>query len=165
MLNSALSGINRGDRKKKNTGKKKTHKIANEKKTQEKKKNHNLFYTPILKGGPEKIKHRKRKNGKKKKPRKLPRKKTTEKKKNHNLFYTPIRKVVSFLYLNSKNNSKQISSLTTECILFKYSTLRYLSYSNTNGILFVAFVEDNATISSTRYFENHASYFVQNRRK
>ena len=32
-------------------------------------------------------------------------------------------------------------------------------------ILFVAFVEDNATMSSIRYFENHVSYFVQNRRK
>ena len=31
--------------------------------------------------------------------------------------------------------------------------------------LFVAFVEDNATISSIRYFENLDSYFVQNRRK
>ena len=30
---------------------------------------------------------------------------------------------------------------------------------------FVAFVEDNATMSSIRYFENHLSYFVQNRRK
>ena len=31
--------------------------------------------------------------------------------------------------------------------------------------VFVAFVEDHATTSSVRYFENHASYFVQNRRK
>ena len=30
---------------------------------------------------------------------------------------------------------------------------------------YVAFVEDNATMSSIRYFENNASYFVQNRRK
>ena len=30
---------------------------------------------------------------------------------------------------------------------------------------FVAFVEDNATMSSIRYFENYVSYFVQNRRK
>ena len=30
---------------------------------------------------------------------------------------------------------------------------------------FVAFDEDNATMSSIRYFENHISYFVQNRRK
>ena len=28
--------------------------------------------------------------------------------------------------------------------------------------VFVAFVEDNATMSSIRYFENHVSYFVQN---
>ena len=32
-------------------------------------------------------------------------------------------------------------------------------------LLFVAFVEDNATMSSKRYFENHVSDFVQNRRK
>ena len=32
-------------------------------------------------------------------------------------------------------------------------------------IIFVAFVEDSATMSSIRYFENHVSYFVQNRRK
>ena len=31
--------------------------------------------------------------------------------------------------------------------------------------LFVAFVEDNATMTSIRFFENHLSYFVQNRRK
>ena len=34
-----------------------------------------------------------------------------------------------------------------------------------NTRLVVAFVEHNATMSSIRYFENHASYFVQNRRK
>ena len=32
-------------------------------------------------------------------------------------------------------------------------------------LLFLAFVEDNATMSSLRCFENHVSYFVQNRRK
>ena len=31
--------------------------------------------------------------------------------------------------------------------------------------IFVTFVEDNATMSSIRYFENHVLYFVQNRRK
>ena len=31
--------------------------------------------------------------------------------------------------------------------------------------IFVAFVEDNATMSSIPYFENLVSYFVQNRRK
>ena len=30
----------------------------------------------------------------------------------------------------------------------------------TVATLFVAFVEDNATMSSTRYFENQVSYFV-----
>ena len=33
------------------------------------------------------------------------------------------------------------------------------------GSVIVAFVEDNASMSSLRYFENHVSYFVQNRRK
>ena len=39
--------------------------------------------------------------------------------------------------------------------------------SNFKGflIIFVAFVKDNATMSSIWYFENHVSYFVQNRRK
>ena len=32
-------------------------------------------------------------------------------------------------------------------------------------LVFVAFVEDNATMSSVPYFENRVSYFVQNRRK
>ena len=32
-------------------------------------------------------------------------------------------------------------------------------------VIFVAFVEDNATMSSIRYSENCVSYFVQNRRK
>ena len=31
--------------------------------------------------------------------------------------------------------------------------------------IFVAFVEDNATVSSILYFKNQGSYFVQNRRK
>ena len=31
--------------------------------------------------------------------------------------------------------------------------------------IFVALVEDNATMSSIWYFENHVSYFLQNRRK
>ena len=31
--------------------------------------------------------------------------------------------------------------------------------------IFVEFVEDNATMSSLRYFENHVTYFVQIRRK
>ena len=31
--------------------------------------------------------------------------------------------------------------------------------------IFVAFVEDNATMSSIKYFENHALHFVQNQRK
>ena len=32
-------------------------------------------------------------------------------------------------------------------------------------IVFVVFVDDNATMSSIWYFENHATYFVQNRGK
>ena len=34
-----------------------------------------------------------------------------------------------------------------------------------NPPFFVACVEDNATMSLIRYFENHVSYFVQNQRK
>ena len=32
-------------------------------------------------------------------------------------------------------------------------------------VIFVAFVEDNAIMSSIQYFENHVSYFVQSWRK
>ena len=32
-------------------------------------------------------------------------------------------------------------------------------------LIFVAFVEDNATMCSIGYFENHVSYFVQNLKK
>ena len=48
---------------------------------------------------------------------------------------------------------------------------KYLLYDADDNLattitrLFVAFVEDNGTMSSKRYFENHVSYFVQNRRK
>ena len=34
-----------------------------------------------------------------------------------------------------------------------------------SSFFLVAFVKDNATMSSIRYFENHVSYLVQNRRK
>ena len=34
-----------------------------------------------------------------------------------------------------------------------------------NGLVIVAFIKGNATLSSIRYFENHVSYFVQNQRK
>ena len=72
----------------------------------------------VVAWGTGKINTGKKKHGKK--TTKLPRVKKNTGKKKHNLFYTPIRKVVSFLYLNSKNYSKQISGLTTECILFTY---------------------------------------------
>ena len=39
------------------------------------------------------------------------------------------------------------------------------STGNQHFLLSVAFVEDNATMSSIRYFESHVLYFVQNRRK
>ena len=52
---------------------------------------------------------------------------------------------------------------------FKYSffppAINTLMYPDPEDRIFVAFVEDNATMSSIRYFENHASYYVQNRRK
>ena len=34
-----------------------------------------------------------------------------------------------------------------------------------DAAIVVAFVEDNATMSSIQYFENHASYFVQDQKK
>ena len=37
------------------------------------------------------------------------------------------------------------------------------NYTSCFGI--VAFVEDNVTMNSIRYFENHVTYFVQNLRK
>ena len=37
--------------------------------------------------------------------------------------------------------------------------------TKTRKFIFVAYIEDNATMSSIRYFENHVSYFVENRRK
>ena len=43
-----------------------------------------------------------------------------------------------------------------------YQALNRILYA---VLIFVAFVEDNATMTSIRYFENHVSYFVQNRRK
>ena len=48
------------------------------------------------------------------------------------------------------------------CRLQKKKCLQFGLVSN---FVFVAFVQDNATMSSIWYFENHASYFVQNRRK
>ena len=47
----------------------------------------------------------------------------------------------------------------------EYSTLRIISmtlpFTFQRNNIFVAYVEDNATMSSIRYFENHVSYFVQ----
>ena len=42
---------------------------------------------------------------------------------------------------------------------------RQLSIQPTALNIFVAFVEDNVTISSIRYLENHVTYFVKNLRK
>ena len=58
-------------------------------------------------------------------------------------------------YSNTENKSyifeNQPCSLKNGSGLFPKSPRRNV---------FVAFVEDNATMSSVRYFENHASYFV-----
>ena len=40
--------------------------------------------------------------------------------------------------------------------------LQYFPSIPSRIFLFVAFVKDNATMSSIWYFENHVSYFVQN---
>ena len=45
------------------------------------------------------------------------------------------------------------------------SPKRHYFYSKISLYFFVEFVEDNATMSSIQYFENHAMYFVKNRRK
>ena len=55
-------------------------------------------------------------------------------------------------------------SLSAHAIFFE-DDLSYMEHPFLPLPLFVAFVEDNATMSSIRYFENHASYLVQNRRK
>ena len=39
------------------------------------------------------------------------------------------------------------------------ATLSSLRYFENHVSFFVAFVEDNATLSSLRYFENHVSFF------
>ena len=43
--------------------------------------------------------------------------------------------------------------------------LLLMSYTVCGKEVFVAFVEDNATMNSIPYFENRVSHFVQNRRK
>ena len=70
----------------------------------------------------------------------------------------------------------QISNLTQIINIFVFGRLektfflflqclQNLRSPGPKDIVFVAFVKDNATMSSIRYFENHVSYFVQNRRK
>ena len=69
----------------------------------------------------------------------------------------------SFIDLHSSTVSKRST--------FKVSTMFSLFLRKGAGmelhspLFIVAFVKDNATMSSIRYFEIHASYFVQNRRE
>ena len=62
-----------------------------------------------------------------------------------------------------------LSKYTIKLIVTMSSTnaakRKWIGESSTIILIFVAFVEDNATTSSIRYFENHVLYFVQNRRK
>ena len=58
------------------------------------------------------------------------------------------------LHLSSAPNAKIRSGY------YVVSQPSFLSQSFVN-LVFVAYVEDNATMSSIRYFENHVLYFVQ----
>ena len=60
--------------------------------------------------------------------------------------------------------SAMVNWLPAKCFQYRphYS---FVVGSNLTFTIFMAFVEDNATMSSIRCFENHESYFVQNKRK
>ena len=47
----------------------------------------------------------------------------------------------------------------------KTNKVNFESKYENHVMIFVAFVEGNATMSSIQYFDNHVSYFVRNRRK
>ena len=55
---------------------------------------------------------------------------------------------------------------STVCFNLDRSRILSSGYGLRDGTtdIIEAFVEDNATMSSIRYFENHVSYFVQNRK-
>ena len=59
-------------------------------------------------------------------------------------------------------HDKEDSDICMKCHLCPICSV---SKSEMTLSIFVHFVEDNATLSSIRYFKNHISYFVQNRRK
>ena len=75
-----------------------------------------------------------------------------------------------------QNEDVQVPSFQVNCSFydsFHFSTRQLDNLSLSDGLpdeltprlVFVAFVKDNATMSSIRYFENHVSYFVQNQMK
>ena len=65
---------------------------------------------------------------------------------------------------NNTENKRIISELSAKVLLYSFENI-VGGQENAVRIIFVAFVEDNASISSLWYFENYVSYFVQNRRK
>ena len=66
---------------------------------------------------------------------------------------------VKLMYLTTVLKSMDVRHF----LVINFSVLK-TSFEGTHKV-FVEFVEDNATMSSIRYFEYYISYFVQNRRK
>ena len=66
-----------------------------------------------------------------------------------------------------QNNQIQEFNHRLEKVIFTLLSSRGRSWKKliTRITIFVAFVEDNVTMSSIRCFENRLSHFVQNRRK
>ena len=62
-------------------------------------------------------------------------------------------------------NLCSLTSMEPPFILLLVNFLQVSGSAIARYSVFVAFVEDNATMSSIPYFENNVSYFVQNRRK
>ena len=58
---------------------------------------------------------------------------------------------------------KRHPQVNSRAILGRYRSL--IRLQTAWRLIFVAFVEDNATMSSIRYSENRVTYFAQNRRK
>ena len=81
----------------------------------------------------------------------------------HNVFYHCMNfQIKSFLQFGSTDPDKNLNLKLTKG---NNSKIRVAGLWFLYTAIFVAFVKDNATMSSTEYFENHASYLAQNRRK
>ena len=68
---------------------------------------------------------------------------------------------MNLFFVSANEKHFAIKSIRKSFFEIRHKRTKYV-YSTS---VFVAFVEDNATMSSIWYFENHVSYFVQNRRK